>query len=247
MPEKLSLNSLILYCIFIVLASLTGGMVPLWIGKLKLKLDLALSFSAGVMLGVAFLHMIPYAIELVQSRVGFFILLGFLFLYIFEKYLMIHVCEAESCEVHEMGTAAIVGLSVHYLTDGIALGIGGISPTLGLAIFLAILIHKAPSGFSLTSILLNDDYKRCNILLINLFLSCMIPLGAFATFWNLGDSLKSLLGLALAFSAGTFIYISVSDLLPEVHRQSKNRFAVLATFLLGLLFTGSVGLIEGSL
>jgi len=245
MLEEISLNNLILYCIFIALASLTGGMIPLW-GR-KLKLDLALSFSAGVMLGVAFLHMIPYAIDLVQSQVGFYILLGFLFLYIFEKYLMIHACEAESCEVHEMGSAAIIGLSVHYLTDGIALGVGGLSPPLGLAIFLAILIHKAPAGFSLTSILLNDEYRRLNIVLINLFLSLMTLLGAFITFWSLGDSIKNFLGLALAFSAGTFIYISVSDLLPEVHRQSKNRFIVLMAFLLGLFFMGSVGLIEGDL
>jgi zinc transporter ZupT len=79
------------------------------------------SFGGGVLLGAAFLHMIPCAAELSGESVGFFILLGFLSLYLLESFVFSHSCEEHDCDYHTIGLVAAVGLSVHNFVNGVAL------------------------------------------------------------------------------------------------------------------------------
>jgi zinc and cadmium transporter len=128
--------SLAVYAGAILVAALAGGALPL-LGQLR-RSDSLLSFSAGVMLGAAFLHMLPEATEEAGMGAIPFVLVGFLFLFLLERFVLVHVCaepvgaaadvghvhahRGTGCAVHTMGMAAFVGLSLHTMIDGFALG-----------------------------------------------------------------------------------------------------------------------------
>lgn len=223
--------------IFVVLAVMaTGGVLPLLLPRIRPYLPVALSVSAGIMLGTACLHLLPDAMTLVGAKVGWALLAGFLFLYFFEQFVTVHICEAMGCEVHHIGIAALFGLSVHTFVNGVAMGAGYISGIGGL-VTLAVAAHKLPEAFSLTAILLHENYRRVNIMLMSLLFMSMIPLGVVAVRLFAVSSESPLTGYTLAFSAGTFLHIAVSDLLPEVHRSSHRRSTILTAFVVGIAVT----------
>ncbi|OGP13419.1 MAG: hypothetical protein A3I75_07485 [Deltaproteobacteria bacterium RIFCSPLOWO2_02_FULL_50_16] len=234
------MNTEILYgaLALILLAVLVGGVGPLYSRWLEKSLFLGLSFSAGIMLGAAFLHLIPEGFELAGSAAGLWILLGFLFLYVLEKFVIIHACHdlEDDCEVHQLGFPAFIGLSLHALTDGIALGAGFILPRLGWVIALSILLHKLPSAFALTTMLLSAQYSRVKILVLQGVFFMMVPLGVLFVYWGAGIFLQKQMGLLIAFSAGTFLHVAYSDILPELHSRRYQRYRFLIIFLLGILF-----------
>lgn len=220
-----------------VLAVMTlGGVLPLLLPRLRPHLPVALSASAGIMLGTACLHLLPDAMTLVGADVGWALLAGFLFLYLFEQFVTVHVCEAMGCEVHHIGLAALFGLSVHTFVNGVAMGAGYVTGIGGL-VTLAVAAHKLPEAFTLTAILLHENYRRVTIALMSLLFMGMIPLGVVAVRMLAVSPESPLTGDALAFSAGTFLHIAVSDLLPEVHKSSHHRLIIVAAFVAGIAVT----------
>ena len=141
------LQSLLLYTVAILAGAVAGGVLPL-VGP-KRRSDLLLSFSGGVMLGASFFHMLPEAVELGGVGTVPAVLLGFLTLYLLERFVLIHICgepgmnqalstatvhrphdhghpghvhgDEAGCEVHTLGMAAWVGMSIHTMVDGFAL------------------------------------------------------------------------------------------------------------------------------
>lgn len=230
-------NSLLLYFILLLGAVFVGGILPAlqhWNTK---QVPLLLSLSAGLMLGSAFFHLIPESISLIAAKAGPFVLFGLLFLYLFEKFITVHLCEADSsCEVHKkLGLSAFVGLFLHSLTDGIALGVSLTIPRLGMIVFIAIFLHKAMEAFSLTCILQHEHKSRFQMILSNIALLMAVPLGATISYLWLNANSPQLAGMALAFSAGTFLHVSLSDLLPEVHRHFALKNQAISFFILGLI------------
>ena len=219
----------------------TGGLVPLFFSRTRRYLPVFLSCSAGIMLGATLIHLLPEAIGLIGRQAPLWVLCGFLFLYVFERFVTVHICEALECEVHTIGIAAVVGISAHALTDGIALGSGLLVPGLGMVILLAIFFHKLPEAFALTSILLHESSGRGRVVLFNLLLIAMVPLGGMLVYALVGPGHPQVTGNALAFSAGTFLHISISDLLPEIHKYSERRYSLFFSFFAGLLLMYLLG------
>lgn len=230
------MQPIIVDILIVVSVMALGGILPLFLPRLRPHLPVALSISAGIMLGTACLHLLPDAMALVGVNVGWALLAGFLFLYFFEQFVTVHVCEAMGCEVHHIGLAAFFGLSVHTFVNGVALGAGSLSGIAAL-VTLAIAAHKLPEAFTLTAILLHENYRRISIALMSLLFMSMIPLGVIAVKLLAVSPESPLTGYALAFSAGTFLHIAVSDLLPEVHKSSHHRFVILAAFVFGIALT----------
>lgn len=235
------LKTLGLYSGILSFSVVLGGVIPLFLSSTRRHLPLFLACSAGIMLGATLIHLLPESFELIGKKAPLWVLVGFLFLYIFERFVTVHICEALECEVHTVGIAAIVGISAHALTDGIALGSGLLVPGLGVVIFLTIFFHKLPEAFALTSILLHESRGRARIILFNLLLIAMVPLGGLLIYWIAGIGNPEITGVALAFSAGTFLHIAISDLLPEVHKFSERRYALLTCFLAGLMLMYLMG------
>jgi len=256
--------TLLLYVAGITGGALAGAAIPLVFPSVRARSGLLLSFSAGVMLGAAFFHMLPEALHEGGVASLTWTLGGFLFLFLLERYVLVHFCKEEerkeeaSCEVHlhtspghghhhdhapagTVGAAAFVGMSLHTLADGFALGTS-IEIGVGTSVFLAILFHKMPSSFSLAAILLHERYAARRALLLSGLFTLMIPLGA-ALFFFLSHRLdhERFAGAALAFSAGTFLHLAVADLIPDLHRRRSERLALSAALLAGVALMWALG------
>jgi zinc and cadmium transporter len=218
---------------FVILFS---GSLPLtW--KLEGKLfDIFLSFGAGVLLSAAFLHMIPSSIPALGPSTGFFLLCGYLLMTVIERFTMAHPCGEEACPSHRIGIVALFGLSVHSVIAGMALGVGLAGPveiSTSLALLAAILVHKVPETLALMSLLAVSGWRGKRGLGMLLVFACMGPIGIL-----LGSLIQtkseSFLSAALAVSAGTFLYIASSDLLPHLHKKMKEEWVNFLAFLAGL-------------
>ena len=215
------------YSVAIVLGALGGALIPTLTRRAE-RLVMLLSFAAGVMLGAAFFHMLPEALHDGGYRAISWLPAGFLLMFLLERFVLTHVCEEPpECTEHghgpgkTIGLAAFFGLSVHTLFDGIALGSAAVEGV-GLMAFVAITAHKIPASLSLASIFLSEGRSRRVVLGYGALFGLMVPVGA-GLYFGL-DSAVHLTGFtpgALAFSAGTFLYIAASDLLPNVNRHGK--------------------------
>ncbi|MBI4718821.1 MAG: ZIP family metal transporter [Planctomycetes bacterium] len=140
---------------------------------------------------------------------------------------------------------AIFSLSVHSLFDGIAIGAatGGVSGlagddgTLALAVFLSVLIHKPLDGLSVSVLLLHARVPTAMLWLVQLLYAALVPAGAAAFLLTRGAiaDASPLVGYTLAFSAGTFLAIALTDLLPELHFHRHDRHKLSAALLAGLV------------
>ncbi|MHB8872626.1 MAG: ZIP family metal transporter [Myxococcaceae bacterium] len=240
----------VVYCGIIVAGAVAGALVPVFTPK-GTRLVAFLSFAAGVMLGAAFFHMIPEAFHGGGYAVFPVLPAGFVALFLLERYVLVHVCEeppdcAEHAHGKALGLTAFLGLSAHTLFDGVALG-SAVTAGVGFTAFVAIAAHKVPSSLSLAAILKTDGRGRSAILGYGLAYGLMVPLGV-----GLFHLLSSVLPLeafaprALAFSAGTFLYIAVSDLLPRVNRHGRQgRLGNIAALVGGLVLMFGLSLVIG--
>ena len=263
------LGALSLYTVAILAGAVGGGVVPL-VGPMR-RSDLLLSFSGGVMLGASFFHMLPEAIELGGAATLPAVLLGFLTLYILERFVLIHICgepgmnqalstarigephdhpghvhgDEAGCEVHTLGLAAWMGMSVHTLVDGFALGAANHEEGLGLLVFIAILAHKVPSSFSLSAILRAEGYGKGKAVAMNAFFALMVPAGALLyVALRQVVAVDSFTAYALAFSGGTFLHLSLSDILPDLHRRAGSKWRLTGALLAGLALMWALRLIQ---
>lgn len=198
----------------------------------------AVNFSAGVLLGVSFLHMMPEAYDhLGSSRAGLFILLGYFSIFLLERFVMVHPCDEDGCDYHTLGLAALAGFSFHSFLGGVALGSSLLIPGLATAVFIATIVHKGPEAFSLTSLLVLGHERRSKVLGLIALFSVMVPLGVFLAVFELPNLGESVVGIAVALSAGTFLHLATGDLLPGTHSKGAERWKGLVGFLFGIGFT----------
>lgn len=232
----------------ILAGAVVGGAIPLYLGKNR-QLVTFLAFAAGVMFGAAFFHMLPEAMHSGGYSIFYWVPLGFAFLFLLERYVLVHACEEPpGCTEHGTtgGLAAFWGLSVHTLFDGVALASATLEGV-GTVALVAILAHKIPSSFSLAALLQAEHRKPKTILGYCALFGMMVPLGA-AIYFALDSIVKfeELAPTALSFSAGSFLYIAVSDLLPHVNRHGKDRrVRILAAMAGGLVLMFLLTFITG--
>jgi zinc and cadmium transporter len=263
------LQSLLLYALAILGGAVAGGVLPL-VGPMR-RSDQLLSFSGGVMLGAAFFHMLPEGVALGGAATLPWALLGFLVLYLLERFVLVHICaepgmnlalatatvhqphahpghvhgDEAGCEVHTLGLAAWIGMSIHTMVDGFALGAANHEAGLGLLVFIAILAHKVPSSFSLSVILRAEGYGRWKALWMNAFFALMVPLGAGVYLGLRGlVSMERFTAFALAFSGGTFLHLSLSDILPDLHRRGGAKWRITLALLVGVALMGALRFIR---
>jgi zinc and cadmium transporter len=234
---------LYIFCIAIVIASLLGGFVPLFIKPTHKRMQLAMSCIGGLMAGIAVLDLLPEALHLgVTEHVLLWSLAGFLFIFLLERFLPSHCHEVvepgqQSCG-HEhkltwIGTFA--GLTLHSLFAGIALGaawsVGGMPIALG--VFVAIIAHKPFDGLTLIATMRFSNMDKAKSQLANILFSLSVPLGVLL-FQLWGEVNTSVIAATLAFSAGMFLCISLCDLLPELQFHGHDRIGLTLALLLGI-------------
>lgn len=276
---------LVIYCLAIAGFSLVGGLLPNWVRMTHTRTQSAMSFVSGLMLGVAFFHLLPHGVAMLGGPAATDIAVRWLMLGLIAMLLLLrmfhfhqhdfsdeeehlhnhnhdhdhdHAAAAtrrQANTVHRMSWLGIaLGLGVHTLIDGIALGAvmlgeiaNGAAGLVGVGVFLAILLHKPLDAMSITTIMAAGGWSRSARATNNLLFALMCPLGALLFFFGvdfLGDNRDYLVAAALAFSAGAFICIALSDLLPEVHFHSHDRTRLTLAFLLGIGLAYAIGALE---
>jgi zinc and cadmium transporter len=156
-------------------------------------------------------------------------------IFVLERFVFVHACEERGCDIHQMGIPAFLGISLHSLLDGLALGAGLMLPQLGPVVLLAVIIHKMPDGISITSILLAAGWNRKKVALLSVLFSLTTPAGALIAYLFLRALSPENVAVAIGISAGTFLAIATADILPQVHRIEERNPLTLLFLLLGLI------------
>jgi zinc and cadmium transporter len=233
--------SLGFYLPTVIFISLLGSFLPLSRDLSQRALALLLSFSAGVLLGAVFFHMLPET-RVLSENIGLPILAGFLLIFVMERFVFVHACEERDCDIHHMGIPAFLGISLHSLLDGLALGAGLLLPQLGPVVLLAVIIHKMPDSISITSILLSAGWNRRRVAFLGLLFSLTTPAGALLAFVFFRGLSPENIAIAIGISSGTFLAIATADILPQVHRIEERNPVTLVFLAVGLLvsWTGTL-------
>lgn len=202
-----------------------------------------MALSAGFILALAFLELIPESIAAVGAGAPLLMLGGYAFLHFFEHTIVGHLHFGE--ETHReavvsglAGLSTVGGLLVHAFFDGFAISAGmQFDFAIGLLIFFAVILHKIPEGLTVATVMLVADHGRRMALLASVAVGAATLLGVVSVFLLAGID-EEIVGMAFAFSAGIATYVGASDLVPEVN-HAHNRVIPLLVFVGMLLFYGS--------
>ena len=207
-----------------------------------------LALSAGFILALVFLELIPESIGAVGVKAPIFMLLGYSTLHFFEHTVVGHLHFGE--ETHEelmlsrtASVSTFIGLFIHAFFDGFAISVGmQFNFYLGLLVFFAILLHKIPEGLTIATVMLAGMRRRRTAFLASAAIGAATVLGILSVFLLEGVS-RALMGAAFAFSAGIATYVGASDLIPEIN-HSRNRVIPLLVFGGMLLFYAGLVLLQ---
>jgi zinc and cadmium transporter len=218
--------------------------------KLKKVLLYLVSFSAGALFGDAFIHLLPE----VTKEHGFglqtssSILLGIVFFFVVEKVIHWRHCHhtTDHNHVHPFAIVNLVGDGVHNFLDGLIIGVSYlVSIPVGIATTVAVILHEIPQEIGDFAVLLHGGFTKAKALFLN-FVTAMIALLGTVAALLLSQQVDKLTSFLVPFAAGGFIYIAGSDLIPELHKESKTwkSFWQLIAFVAGIIVMLLLLLIE---
>ena len=231
----------------ISLASFVGVFgISLREDRLRKALFFLIPLAVGALLGDAFLHLYPQALEKAESSVAVSLILlaGFVSFFVLEKYLRWHHGHAEEianaparAETKHLGPLVLVSDGIHNFIDGIIIGASYlVGIEVGIATTLAVILHEIPQEIGDFGVLIYAGYKKNTALFYNFLsaLTAVLGAGFVLMFGSLSEGFAE---SAVPFAAGVFIYIASSDLIPELHknRERKNLFYEILGIFLGVL------------
>lgn len=237
---------IILAAIGEALLSLTSGVLLLWQEKrAKRFLHWFVSFAAGALLGVAFFDLLPEAFaEASPSVLLPAVLIGIVAFFLIEHSMLWYHCHhGQHAELPLYTTTVIFGDALHNFLDGIAITVSFlVSIPLGVVTTGAILLHELPQEISDFSLMLHAGMEKRRIFWINLVISFTTVLGAALTYL-FSHRITEYLPIFLGLTGGAFLYIALSDLIPELHKERSRMHLFMHSilFLFGLAAIAAVG------
>jgi zinc transporter ZupT len=228
-------GTIILFGLIAALAEILGGALVVmrkqWPKRVQ---EYLLALSAGFILALVFLDLLPEALEILGPEGPLYVLAGYAVIHFFEHTIVGHLHFGEETHREVMLTtvaslSTFAGLFVHAFFDGFAISAGMQHDLyLGILIFVAVLLHKIPEGLTIASVMLAAEHRRPIAFLASAAIGIATMLGIISVVLLAGVS-ERVLGIAFAFSAGTATYVGASDLIPEIN-HSKNRVMPLVVF-----------------
>ena len=221
------------------LIALVGALFLYWERLTSQKVTLTLlSFAAGTMLAVSFLDLLPEALESAAEGANIFIpvLLGIVVFFFLERFVLWFHHHDETHDMHPSAVLILLGDGLHNFIDGIAIAAAFLTnPGIGFATTLAIAAHEIPQEIADFSVLIHGGMEKTKALFFNFISGLTALVGAVLAFYFL-ENLTGVLPLSLAFTAGMFIYIACSDLIPEMHQHANKQksWTQFLPFLLGI-------------
>jgi zinc and cadmium transporter len=227
---------------WIILATTVAGVLSiaaaasLSLTILSRIVDKMVSLSVGVLLSTALLHSLPEAFtspNIDVSSLFAALFLGLLGFFVLEKAALLrhshhhehdghghhHGHDAESAG--RSGFVILVGDGLHNFADGILIAAAFLAdPQVGILTAVAIALHEIPQEVGDFIILLNAGFSKIRALVYNLISSMMAVFGGVLGYFFL-DSAQSLIPYVIVFASSSFIYIAVSDLMPQMHKRPR--------------------------
>ncbi|PIR69382.1 MAG: ZIP family metal transporter [Candidatus Niyogibacteria bacterium CG10_big_fil_rev_8_21_14_0_10_46_36] len=204
--------------------------------KIRKAVFFLVALAIGALLGDAFLHLIPEALETGGGSplIPLLVIAGIVFFFIFEKILGWHhhhhekPTDCEDCQdILPVGRLILLSDGLHNLVDGIIIGASYlISVEVGIATTLAIILHEIPQEIGDFGILIHAGYSKAKALWFN-FLSALVAITGVLLVVIFGGTIEPLLPFIIALAAGNFIYIATADLIPELHKQHGTKQSLL--------------------
>jgi zinc transporter ZupT len=235
-------------------ATALGGLLAL---KSRDRLHLVLGLSAGLLLGLVAFELLPEAFnhdagEFLNVPITAIALIGgFMALHLFEKFSGGHEpLESEYGSDHRhvgnvAGTLGALAMAGHVLIDGIALGVAfQVSNELGIAVFVAVLVHAFSDGLNTVSLLIKSgNWTRKAVALLGVDAMARVGGAAIGSSIALNDDY---IAIYLALFAGVLIYLATSHILPEAHSRHSSRWTLVTTIAGVLVMWGLVSQIHSS-
>jgi zinc transporter ZupT len=209
------------------LADVAGGLILVRARGVERYLRYFVALGAGFLMSTAMIEMAPESLRLNPRLAPVLIMAGYCAVHLLEHTINAHFHFGEETHAGEFVSghtsySVLGGLSVHALFDGVAIGSGFVvSNWLGWLIFLAILLHKMPEGFTMASVMLASGRSRKTAFYSAVALAAATLVGVLVI-----ELVPSWLSFGLPISAGVAIYVAATDLVPEVNREPGIRMAL---------------------
>jgi len=187
-----------------------------------------MSFAAGVLISVSFMHIIPRSFQM-NSGAPAFLLIGFLGIYLSNRFLNLYLCHERECADYTVGIVPMLGIGLHSLIDGVIYSVTfNVSVLTGVLAAIGMILHEFPEGIVTFVLLERGGFsRRKSALYAFLAAALSTPLGTLVSYPFINDISRPLLGILLAVSAGALVYVGASHLLPAVEKENR-RYSILA-------------------
>ncbi|UCF13585.1 MAG: ZIP family metal transporter [Thermoplasmatales archaeon] len=196
------------------------------------------SLSAGALMGGAFLHLLPEAVESSEGAdILGFVLVGFILFFIIEKVLHWRHCHKGKCDVHTFHYMNLIGDSVHNFIDGLIIAASFIvSIPFGITTTVAIAAHEIPQEIGDFGVLIYGGFEKKKALLLNFAVALIVVIGGIVGYF-ISKSIEQVVVFLIPFAGGGFIYIAATDLIPELKKELniKKSMATILVFICGIL------------
>ena len=258
-------------CVLLILVSLIGGWIPNLFKVTHVRLQSAMSLVAGFMVGIAVLHLLPHSVSIRADNnaledVSLWLMIGLVIMFVMIRSFHFHQHEqplvhtgnpqGDNPSVAHLSYSWIgvaVGFSIHSFIEGAAL-VAALQvqlfhssnfPWIWLGVLMAILLHKPLDSMSISFLIKEGGWKSSTNYLVNILFALMCPIGALIFYFGATKYFDfEFLSNTMAFSSGVFICIALSDLLPEAHQHRHDRFSLTIMFLVGVLFSYLLRILE---
>ena len=193
--------------------------------KLKKILLFLVSFAAGGLLGDSFIHLLPEAIKESGFTLGvsLAVLVGLLLFFVLEKFICWRHCHIPTSKSHPHPVVFmnLIGDGFHNFIDGAVISASFLTTIpLGIATTLAVVLHEIPQEIGDFGVLLHGGLSKTKALIFNFASALTAVVGAILVL-ILGERIVGVSQLLIPFTAGGFIYIAGSDLIPELHKETN--------------------------
>lgn len=250
----------IIYTVALLGVSFLGAYMP-YIRKLEDdQVHLLIALSAGIFLGILFFLLLPEAVheslegDIDVKYVMMTVLAAFLVILLIDVLIKHFHMASCPCECHKdqhkhrMGSfSAYIGLAIHAFIDGLVLATTLITDSdIAWLALLGLCVHKFVELFSLSSTFLLSDEDKSSVMKYLVSFAFITPVGAMISFliFN-GISVDGMIGIPMAVSAGTFMYVALCDMVPEAFHRERQQLKSFLFLMIGIAVAATVFLLFG--
>jgi zinc and cadmium transporter len=181
-----------------------------------------MSFAAGVLISVSFIHIIPTS-NAMNASAPIYLLAGFLALYVTNRFISAYICHEYGSASYTIGLIPMLGIGLHSFLDGVIYSVTfNVSVFTGILAAIGMVLHEFPEGIVTFLLLERGGFnKKKSAWFAFLAAALSTPFGTLISYPLIEKIDQSSLGILLAFAAGALVYVGASHLLPAVERENQ--------------------------